>query len=141
MLKSIITFTIWIAVSSLATRLSISLMSTVLASVCDAASVAIFGIAVTIETYAYSFSNVFSGLLLPKITKMDAENDYNVIEANSFKVGKIQACISGLILSGFIVKTFLPSLNSTLYALNLSNKLLKESSIGTLDEKSVSERK
>ena len=103
MLKSIIAFTIWIAVSSLAARLSISLMSTVLASVRDAVSVAIFGIAVTIETYAYTFSNVFSGLFLPKITKMDAENDYNVIEANSFKVGKIQACISGLILSGFIV--------------------------------------
>lgn len=103
MLKSIVSFTIWIAVSSLATRLSLSFMSTVLASVRDAASVAIFGIAVTIETYAYTFSNVLSSLFLPKITKMDAENDYNLIEDNSFKVGKIQACISGLMLSGFII--------------------------------------
>ena len=109
MLKSIITFTIWIAISSLATRLSISLMSTVLASVRDAASIAIFGIAVTIETYAYTFTNVFSGLFLPKITKMDFENNYDAIENNSFRVGKMQTCISGLILSGFVVfgKNFL----------------------------------
>lgn len=102
LLKSILNFTVWIAVSAIASRLSLSIMPTILATVQSSSVVAVFGIAVTLETYAYLFSTAISGLFLPKITKDVESGDFDLLNKTSISIGKFQMFISCLILVGFI---------------------------------------
>lgn len=102
MLKQLLAFTLWIAISSLASRLSLSIMPTILATVQNSSAVAVFGIAITLETYAYLFSTAISGLFLPKITKHTEEKDFESLNNISCAIGKFQMIISGLITVGFL---------------------------------------
>lgn len=103
MLKALLAFTVWIAIATLASRLSLGMMSTILANTTDSATVAIFGIAVTFETYAYTFSTAISNLFLPKVTALTESKDFAALNKSSIRVGKFQMMVSGLILLGFIV--------------------------------------
>lgn len=103
LVKEILTFTVWIAVSSIAARLSLSFMSTILASVANSTAIAVFGIAVTLETYIYAFSTAVSGLFLPKVTQLTHDNNQQSLNSLSIKVGKFQLFVSGLFLCGFIL--------------------------------------
>ena len=96
MIKEIFAFTVWIAISSIASRLSLGMMSTVLAATQGSKSVAIFGVALTLETYVYTFSTVISGLFLPKITLLIESKQFDRINDLSIRVGKFQTLLSGL---------------------------------------------
>lgn len=103
MIKEIFAFTVWIAISSIASRLSLGMMSTVLAATQGSKSVAIFGVALTLETYVYTFSTVISGLFLPKITLLIESKQFDRINDLSIRVGKFQTLLSGLFLLGFVL--------------------------------------
>lgn len=103
LLKGIIGYTIWIAISSIASRISLSIMPTLLATTRDSATVAIFGIAITFETYAFMFSSAISNLFLPKVTTLISQNNFDAINKSSINIGKFQIMIAGLIASGFII--------------------------------------
>ena len=121
MVKDIFSFTLWIAISSIASRLSVSILPTLLASTQSENSVAILGIAITFETYAYTFSTALSNLFLPKITKLVEENNHEAIKKDFYKIGKIQMFIIGIIFVGFFIvgkeflALYLPSLYSESY--------------------------
>ena len=103
LLKEILSFTLWIAISSLASRISLSIMPTILATIQNSTIVSVFGIVITLETYAYMFSTAISGLFLPKITNIAENNDNKNLNSLSAIVGKFQMIISGTITVGFIV--------------------------------------
>lgn len=66
--------------------------------------VAIYSVASQINTIYMSFSTAISGVLLPKMTKMVANNSTDEEISNEFiKTGRIQFLILGLILTGFII--------------------------------------
>jgi O-antigen/teichoic acid export membrane protein len=100
--KTILSFSIWVAIISLAQQLTINTMPTVLGIVADSTAIAVFGFALTIETYAYSISSVVSDMLLPKISRMVASgSDESKFSRLYVVVGKFQLFIIGLIVVGF----------------------------------------
>ena len=70
--------------------------------VSDSQNIAIFGIAMTIEGYVYTFASAINGLFLPKVTRMVANNQNDDILPLMIKVGRIQFYIIGMIFLGFI---------------------------------------
>lgn len=65
--------------------------------------IAIFGLAVQIETYTYTFVNTINGLFMPKVSRMVYSNDEKGIENLMVLVGKFQCAIIGLVVCGFWV--------------------------------------
>lgn len=65
--------------------------------------IAIFGLAVQIETYTYTFVNTINGLFMPKVSRMVYSNDIKGLDNLMVLVGKFQCAIIGLVLCGFWV--------------------------------------
>lgn len=102
--RTILTFSLWITIASIATKLIASLLPTVLGVVSDAKNIAIFGYAYALECNAYSISTVFSSMLLPNVTRIvenniDSKNELNKL---TIKIGRLQCFIISLFFFGFI---------------------------------------
>ena len=99
--KSIMNFSIWLTISLIAQRCIINICPSILGLIADSRSIAIFGIAVTIEGYVYIFTSAINGMFLPKVTRISIENNNNILDL-MIKVGRIQLFILGLIILGFL---------------------------------------
>ncbi len=103
MLKAIITFSVWVTVTALAQRLVLSLCPSILGNVSDSQSIAVFGIAMTVEGYVYTFAKAINGLFLPRVTQLNTLQSKNdAILDLMIKVGRIQFFIIGAIIVIFI---------------------------------------
>ena len=105
LIKPILFFSAWSALISILARLPFNLSPNILGIVSDSENITVFGIASTIEGYAYLLSAVISGLFLPKVSRILKENNKNnaKLEKLAINVGAIQLVIIGLIFVGFIV--------------------------------------
>ncbi len=103
MIKDIFSFSVWSAIVSIAQRFIFNITPSILGAVSGAASIAIFGIASSLEGYVYTIASAINGLFLPKISRIVARENasYNLLQL-MIKVGRIQLFIIGLILIGFI---------------------------------------
>ena len=117
---TILTFSIWITIGTIAIKLIASLLPSILGVVSDARNIAIFGYAYALECNAYSVSTVFSSMLLPNVTRtvennIDSKNELNKI---TLKIGRLQCFIISLLFFGFITfgKEFLVLLMGVDYA-------------------------
>ena len=101
--KQVTSFSTWSAIVSLAQRLIFSITPTIIGIVSISASIGIFGIAMSLEGYVYTFANALNGLFLPKITRLISKDNWenNILEL-MIKVGRIQLYIIGLIFIGFV---------------------------------------
>ena len=102
MFKAIIAFSIWVTVSALAQRLVLNLCPSILGIVSDSQSIAVFGVAMTIEGYVYTFASAINGLFLPRVTQLDTNQGSDSILGLMIKVGRIQFLILGAILTVFV---------------------------------------
>ena len=76
----------------------------ILGALVGTASVAIYNIATHINTIYLSFSTAISGVLLPKMTKMETNNSTSEEFSQFFiKVGRLQYILMGLIITGFVL--------------------------------------
>jgi len=76
----------------------------VLGALVGTASVAIYNIATHINTIYLSFSTAISGVLLPKMTKMETNNSTSQEFSQFFiKVGRLQYILMALIITGFVL--------------------------------------
>lgn len=102
--KDIFGFSIWVTVSSLAARMVFNITPSILGIVANSAAIAVFGIVMTIEGYAYTITTAINGLFMPRISRIvagkDPENNLNVLFVN---VGKFQYFLNGAIVAGFFV--------------------------------------
>ncbi len=103
MIRDIFTFSVWAAVVSIAQRFIFNISPTILGAVSGATSIAIFGIASSLEGYVYIIASAINGLFLPKISRiiMRGNATDNLLQL-MIKVGRIQLYIIGLIAIGFI---------------------------------------
>ncbi len=104
-LKEIFGFSVWSTIGSLAQRFIISIIPTVLGAVSGSKEIAVFGVAQTIEGYVYTFAEAINGMFLPKITRIVRKNggtDNKELLSLMIKIGKIQACVIGLIFTAFL---------------------------------------
>lgn len=102
--KEIFSFSIWSTVAALAQRLVFNITPSILGIVAGAADIAVFGVIVLIESYAFIITNAINGMFMPRIARIYSEdNPTKKIEKLMLKVGRFQYMINGLIVAGFTV--------------------------------------
>lgn len=103
-LKEMMLFSVWASVSSLAIRFILSIQPSILGMVAGTAEIAIFGYAVSLESYIYLFVNALNGFFLPILTRMDKKEDVQKgeqIVGLMTKVGRFILLLYGLMFIGF----------------------------------------
>lgn len=102
-LKSIGSFSIWLTVLMLAQRLIIPIAPTILGRYSNSEQISIFSVSTTVEGYVYTIAACLNGLFLPKLTQMTVNKQFENINYLFLRVGKIQTCIIGAIITTFVV--------------------------------------
>lgn len=100
-MKSLLTFSGWTTVVALCQRCIFSISPSILGMFAGANVIAVFGIAVSLEAYTYTFACALNGLFLPKISRI--LNDKGDVLSLMIRVGRIQIFTIGLIVIGFFI--------------------------------------
>ncbi len=91
--KEILKFSGWITAISICQRLIFNIAPSILGIMSGSASIAILGIATTIEGYTYTFANALNGMFLPRVSRMLISSEDNDILPLMIRVGRIQVMI------------------------------------------------
>lgn len=102
LLKQIFSFSTWATIISIMSRLVFNIMPSILAALSGATSVAMFGLASTLEGYVYTFSDAINGMFLPKTvrTSFSKNKEKDMLDL-MIKVGRINLSIVALVIVGF----------------------------------------
>ena len=104
MLKEIFSFSIWVTVSSICSRLIFNITPNVLAITVSSAAITMFNLASTIEGYTYTFASAIDGMFMPKIARLVKEDpSCQNVEPLLNKVGRFQFFLLALVFLGFTV--------------------------------------
>lgn len=101
--KEIFTFTSFIFMGLVVDQLYWSTDKVILSVLIGEIPVAVYAVASQIHSYYQMFSGSISDVFFPKVTKMVTQSSKNEVSLLFIKVGRIQALLLLLILSGFIV--------------------------------------
>jgi len=103
--KELFKFSIWTSVSVIISRLLLSLGPSILGVVSGAYEIAVFGYAVSIEGYIYSFVNAINGFFMPQLSRIntDSEHSDEQVLTLMISVGRYILMFFGLIFVGFAV--------------------------------------
>lgn len=101
LMKSLLGFSVWTAIMSLASRASFTLAPTILGIVSDSTQIAIFSPANVLEGYFYLLASAVNGLFLARISNYIAANEEHRIQTLMIKIGRYQLAVMGLIFIGF----------------------------------------
>ena len=103
-LKEILIYSFWIFLNAIMDRIYWSTGQFVLGATVSSIAVAVFAVAIQLQTIYMSFSTAISSVFLPKITSLISTNcDNKTISELFIKTGRLQYIILIFILSGFIV--------------------------------------
>ena len=105
LLREVFDFSIWNSVSSLVMRLLLSLGPSILGVVSGSMEIAVFGYAVTLEGFLYSFVNAINGFFMPRLSRISLDKTGEAPERVlqlMISVGRFILMLFGLMLVGFI---------------------------------------
>ena len=104
--KQVVAFSWWGFIIAICGRLSITITPFILGVVSDAFQVSLFTLVSTMETYIYMFGEAFSGSFMAKIARSQVgeseEEKQKQLQSLVERVAKLQFCIVGLIIAGFV---------------------------------------
>ena len=102
---SLFKFGAWTTISSVASRFTFLLAPSILGALSGSSEIAVFGVASTIEGYAYLFATALQGLFLPRVSRIvrNPDGGRREIEDLLIRVGRLQALVLGLVVCGFSV--------------------------------------
>lgn len=104
LLKEIFSFSMWVTVSSICSRLIFNITPSILAITVGSAAITMFNLASTIEGYTYTFASAVDGMFMPKIARLvKADPSCQNVEPLLNRVGRIQFFIIALIFLGIAV--------------------------------------
>ena len=104
LLREIMAYSIWIFLNSVMDKINWNVDQFVLGTICGTTVVAIYSVASQLNQMYLNFSTGISGVLLPKIAKMEEKNATDQEFTNIFiQTGRLQYIIMALIMSGFIL--------------------------------------
>ena len=104
LLTEIFAYSFFIFLNVIIDKINWSIDNFVLATLKGTAQVALYAVAAQFNNIYLMFSTAISGVLLPKITKMEMNKANDEEFTDLFiKVGRIQYLILGLIITGFVV--------------------------------------
>ncbi|SHK89533.1 oligosaccharide flippase family protein [Fibrobacter sp. UWB12] len=103
-LKEVSIYSFWIFLNAIMDCIYWSSGQIILGAIAGTTVVAVYAIAIQLQTFYMNFSTAINGVLLPKMTALVVQGDNKVIISDIFiKIGRIQYCVMALILSGFIL--------------------------------------
>ena len=102
MYKEIFSFSIWVTLSTISTRLIFNITPSVLGMTADSGAIAIFGIVTTVEMYVYMVISAIDGMFMPRISQIIIDDEKR-LQPLLLKVGKYLYILNGLIVAGFTV--------------------------------------
>ena len=100
--NEIVGISAWLFLAVIAELCINNISPSILAANSTTAQVAIFGIALTLYGYVYSFSGVINGMFLPQVTELYVDGKTEVVHQLCYKVARILFFITGFITIGFI---------------------------------------
>lgn len=100
-MKLLLSFSGWTTVVAFCQRTIFNIAPSILGIFAGAGVIAVFGIAVSLEAYTFTFANALNGLFLPKISRILKDN--GEILPLMIRVGRLQIIVMGLIVIGFII--------------------------------------
>lgn len=104
LLKEIFAYSFYIFLNEVIDKANWSVDRFILGSVCGTVVTAIYSVAGQINSLFMNFSTAISGVMLPKITKMEDSKASNEEFTKVFvQTGRIQYLLMALILTGFII--------------------------------------
>lgn len=104
LLKEIFIYSFFVFLNIVIDKANWSVDQFILGSLVGTVAVAVYNIASQFNQMYLSFSTAISGVLLPKVTKMETENSTPEQFTDIFiKTGRIQYIILGLIITGFVI--------------------------------------
>ncbi|MDE7120444.1 MAG: oligosaccharide flippase family protein, partial [Muribaculaceae bacterium] len=104
LLKEIIVFSWWNFLGAIVDRIYWGTGQFVLGAVSGTVAVAIFSLAISLQSMYMSMSISLSSVLLPRLTSMVARNEDQSAISNLFiRTGRLQFAVLAMILAGFIV--------------------------------------
>ena len=99
--REIFLFSGWTSLAAVSQRMIFNIAPTILGMMSGSSSIAILGVAITVEGYVYTFANALNGMFLPRVSTILASDNGNLLPL-MIKIGRIQIFIIGLIILGFI---------------------------------------
>ena len=99
--REIFLFSGWTSLTAISQRMIFNIAPTILGMMSGSSSIAILGVAITIEGYVYTFANALNGMFLPRVSAILVQNKGDLLPL-MIKIGRIQIFIIGLIILGFI---------------------------------------
>lgn len=97
-------FSMWSTVVSIAKRFLQNIMPTIMSIVTSTTAITIYGIGSVIESYAYLIVSAITGMFMPKISRITAdENKEERLNRLMCRVGRYQYFVIGLVFVGFVV--------------------------------------
>ena len=103
-LKSVLSFSVWVFLITLAQRMRLSLSPTILGIVADTTEISRFSMAFSIEGMVWIIAGALNGLFLPKVSRMLHKGQREDITDLMIKVGRIQLfVISSILLSFWLI--------------------------------------
>lgn len=99
--KSVVGFSGWVTVMSIAQRFIFNIAPSILGALSGSIAIAILGIAITLEAYTFTFSNAINGMFLPKVSRIVAEDNGDVLPL-IIRVGRILIYVISLIVFGVV---------------------------------------
>ena len=104
MLKEIFSFSMWVTVSAICSRLIFNVTPSILAITVGSAAITMFNLASTIEGYTYTFASAVDGMFMPKIARLVKKDpSCQNVEPLLNKVGRIQFFVIALLFLGVAV--------------------------------------
>lgn len=99
--KELIGYSGWVTIMSLTQRCIFSIAPSILGALSGSSSIAILGIAITLEGYTYTFANAMNGVFLPKVSRIMYCGDGDIIPL-MVRVARLQIYVIGLIVLGVL---------------------------------------
>ena len=100
--RSVLAFSVWTTVISIAERAIFNLAPTILGITANSNEIALFAPANSLEGYFYMFAAAVNGLFLARISRYIANDEEDRISDLMIKVGRYQLVVMGLIFIGFL---------------------------------------
>jgi len=104
LLKEIFTYSFFIFLNTIIDKINWNVDNFVLGTVAGTAAVAIYSVATQFNSMYLTFSTAISGVLLPKVTQMEAKASSDKEFTKIFiQTGRIQYIIMALVITGFLI--------------------------------------
>lgn len=106
LLRELFSFSIWSSISTLVIRLFLTLGPQILGVVSGSGQIAVFGYAVSLETYIYTFVTAINGFFMTRISreanKCDESKREKIVDLMT-GVGRLILILFGIIFIGFVL--------------------------------------